>query len=155
MTEFDLGALLTALDGAGVEHVVIGGVAVGAHGYIRATEDLDIVPKPAAQNHERLAEALVDLDASVPTAGDRSFDPGADLRALRQGKNISLETRFGGLDVIQRIPGLPAYDELEAHGDKAVLLGTPVLVCSLAHLRAMKERGGRSQDRADLDNLPS
>ncbi len=39
----DLRGLLLALDEARVEHVVIGGVAVGLHGFIRATEDLDIV----------------------------------------------------------------------------------------------------------------
>jgi hypothetical protein len=36
----------------------------------------------------------------------------------------------------------------------ADLLGVPVRVCSLAHLRRMKEARGNSQDLADLDRLP-
>lgn len=42
---FDLAAQLRALEGAGVKYVVIDGVAVSAHGYIRATDDLDL-PEP-------------------------------------------------------------------------------------------------------------
>ena len=58
MSDFDLRALLEALYGHGIDFVVIGGVAVGAHGFIRGTEDLDIVPDPDADNLKRLAEAL-------------------------------------------------------------------------------------------------
>jgi hypothetical protein len=34
------------------------------------------------------------------------------------------------------------------------LVGVPVRVCSLAHLRRMKKARGNSQDLADLDRLP-
>jgi hypothetical protein len=55
--------LLRCLHERGVEHIVIGGFAVVAHGFIRVTKDLDIVPLPTAQNLERLAETLRALDA--------------------------------------------------------------------------------------------
>jgi hypothetical protein len=58
VTEFDLRSLLGALNAHGVEFVVIGGVAVGAHGFIRGTEDLDVVPDLDPDNLKRLAEAL-------------------------------------------------------------------------------------------------
>jgi hypothetical protein len=44
LSDFDLRALLEALHERSVDFVVIGGVAVGAHGYVRGTEDLDLVP---------------------------------------------------------------------------------------------------------------
>jgi hypothetical protein len=47
--------LLLALSSADVEFVVIGGVAVGVQGYVRATKDLDIVPEPGVENLTRLA----------------------------------------------------------------------------------------------------
>jgi hypothetical protein len=50
--------LLRYLHEHGVEYVVLGGFAVVAHGFIRVTKDLDIVPHPTAQNLERLAETL-------------------------------------------------------------------------------------------------
>lgn len=52
---FEPDELLLALLGAGVRFVVIGGVAVGVHGFVRATEDRDIVPDPDPENLNRLA----------------------------------------------------------------------------------------------------
>jgi len=50
--ELDIQGLLRHLDEAGVEFVVIGGAAVGFHGYVRATKDLDVVPAPDPSNLE-------------------------------------------------------------------------------------------------------
>ena len=38
--------LIAALSDGGVEYVLIGGLAVGAHGFPRATKDVDICPAP-------------------------------------------------------------------------------------------------------------
>jgi hypothetical protein len=65
ISPLDVEGLLAALEGAAVHFVVIGGFAVGAHGYPRATKDLDIVPDPDPENLERLASLLTDLNASV------------------------------------------------------------------------------------------
>ena len=75
MTEFDLRALVEALHERAVEFIVIGGVAVGAHGYVRGTEDLDLVPDPHPENLKRLTEALRELESTLPTAEGRDFDP--------------------------------------------------------------------------------
>jgi hypothetical protein len=45
--------LIAALSDGGVEYVLIGGLAVGAHGFPRATKDLDIVPAPDDGNLDR------------------------------------------------------------------------------------------------------
>lgn len=63
MSEFDLRSLLAVLNDHDVSFVVIGGVAVGAHGYVRGTEDLDLVPDPDPANLERLTAALEELGA--------------------------------------------------------------------------------------------
>jgi hypothetical protein len=67
---FEPDDLLLTLTGAQVEFIVIGGVAVGVHGFTRATKDLDIVPSPAHDNLERLAAALGDANAerAIPSA---------------------------------------------------------------------------------------
>jgi hypothetical protein len=154
LTEFDLRALLAYLNEHGVDFVVIGGVAVGAHGYVRGTEDLDLVPDPDPSNLERLVEALGKLGATLPTVGDRLFEPGKDARIVRQGGNVTADTKFGGLDVVQRAIGVPGYSELAGAAVESDLLGVPVRVCSLTQLRAMKKAQGRAQDIADLENLP-
>lgn len=154
MSEFDLHALLSCLHEHKVRFVVIGGVAVGAHGYVRGTEDLDLVPDPDPPNLGRLVEALSELDSTLPTAEGKPFDPAIHAGVIRRGGNVTADTRFGGLDVVQRARGVPGYSELQKDAIESELLGVPVRVCSLTRLREMKEAQGRTQDRADLENLP-
>lgn len=155
MTEFDLRALLEALHDGGVLFVVIGGVAVGAHGYVRGTEDhLDLVPDPDPENLMRLTEALAQLESTLPTVAERSFDPATDAGVIRSGGNVTAMTRYGGLDIVQRARGVPSYSQLISDAVESELLGIPVLICSLGRLREMKQAQDREQDRADLANLP-
>ena len=60
--------LLRALHAAGVRYIIIGGFAVNAHGVIRPSKDLDIVPDPDPANLARLATLLADLDARFARA---------------------------------------------------------------------------------------
>ncbi|HEX6152013.1 MAG TPA: hypothetical protein VFZ19_00690 [Solirubrobacterales bacterium] len=154
MREFDLRSLLEALNTGGVRFVVIGGVAVGAHGYVRGTEDLDLVPDPDPENLSRLTEVLAKLESTLPTVAERPFDAATDAGVIRRGGNVTAMTRFGGLDVIQRARGVPSYSQLIGDAVESELLGIPVLICSLARLREMKLAQDREQDRADLANLP-
>lgn len=133
---------------------MIGGVAVAAHGYVRGTADLDLVPDPDPANLKRVTAVLDELGSTLPTAKDRRFDPAADAGVVRRGGNVTADTNFGGLDVVQRARGVPSYSQLDADAVEAELLGVPVRVCSLARLREMKEAQGRPQDKADLANLP-
>lgn len=154
MSEFDLRALLAALHEREVRFVVIGGVAVGAHGYVRATEDLALVPDPDPANLKLLTAALGALDSTLPTVEGRPFDPDQDGAVILRGGNVSADTRFGGLDVVQRLRGVPVYSELAGDAVESDLLSIPVRVCSLGRLREMKQALSRAQDRADLENLP-
>jgi hypothetical protein len=107
----DLAGLLAALHNDEVRFVVIGGVAVGAHGHIRATQDLDIVPEPNHANLDRLGNVLVALEARLAANQRRGIDP--ELRhALYSGRNLTLSTKLGDLDIVQRPPGVPAWTEL-------------------------------------------
>ena len=67
---FEPDELLLALTRAQIGFIVIGGVAVGVHGFIRATKDLDIVPDPSPENLARLAHLLVEVDAQQVGVGD-------------------------------------------------------------------------------------
>jgi len=68
VVQFEPGPLIERLVTARVEFVVIGGFAVIAHGYVRATSDLDIVPAPSLENCRRLATLLT----RIPEFGNPS-----------------------------------------------------------------------------------
>jgi len=154
LTEFDLRSLLETLHQHGVSFVVIGGVAVGAHGFVRGTEDLDVVPDPDPDNLERLTVALEALEATLPTAGGRQFDPSSDAGVIQRGGNVTATTRFGALDVVQLAQGVPSYSQLNEDAIESDMLGIPVRICSLARLRQMKQAQNRTRDQLDLENLP-
>ena len=73
-----------------MEFLIIGGVAVGFHGYVRATKDVDIVPAPEFENLAKLARVLRELDAQIEGAeefeGEELPDP-LDPGALALGGN--------------------------------------------------------------------
>jgi hypothetical protein len=154
LSALDLRSLLALLHEKEARFIVIGGVAVAAHGYVRGTADLDLVPDPDPENLERITEILGELEATLPTAKDRRFNPTSDAKVIRRGGNVTADTTFGGLDVVQRAKGVPSYSQLNADAVETELLGIPVRVCSLARLREMKEAQGRPEDKADLANLP-
>lgn len=152
--------LLRALHHAGVRHVIIGGFAVNAHGVIRPSKDLDIVPDPDPDNLARLAKLLASLDAQHVGLGDFQpdefpFDP-TRAEDLQQGANFRLETRLGDLDILQWVAGIesePAYTALSAEAIEGELGGVPLRVCGLDHLIAMKRAAGRPRDLDDLQRL--
>ena len=57
----DYEALIACLNLHGVEYVIIGAYAVGYHGYIRATTDMDLAVNPTAENAARIAATLKDF----------------------------------------------------------------------------------------------
>jgi hypothetical protein len=152
--------MLRLLHERGIEHIVVGGFAVNAHGFNRVTKDLDIVPNPTEGNLEKLAEALRDLDATILDTGDFEPEelPADPTRAadLALGGNFCLLTDFGRLDVMQWLSGIEAddlYAEFDPEAVEGILDGIPVRVCSLDHLRSMKRAAGRPQDLEDLRRL--
>ena len=157
---FQADELLLALREAQVRFVVIGGIAVGVHGYVRATKDLDIVPDPEPENLARLSRLLRGLDAEHVGVGDFAaeefpYDP-TDPEQLAQGANFRLETRLGPLDIMQWVSGIeqnPAYAALAREAISVDFRGGPLPVCGLAHLLAMKRAAGREQDLQDLREL--
>jgi hypothetical protein len=150
--ELRLTALLRRLSGAGVDYVVVGGIAVAFQGYGRATKDLDITYATTPENLTRLGEALVALNARLRgIAEEVPFVP--DGRTLRRTSILTLDTDDGGLDLLVAPPGAPPYSTLQARADVVSLEGVEVRIASLDHLLAMKRAAGRPQDLVDVEAL--
>lgn len=145
-------ALIGALARAGVDFVVIGGVAVVVQASPRFTRDLDISYATDTANLERLGTLLVALDAKLRgVEDDVPFTP--DARTLRHAQILTLTTRDGDLDLLVNPPGSPGYPALRRHADVVDLDGNSVRVASLEDLIEMKRAVGRPQDEIDIESL--
>ena len=148
------GEILEALARGGVEFVVVGGIAVQAHGYIRGTGDVDVVPRPSLLNLSRLAEVLADLEAEVLRA--TSPVNVSDPQLLKRVPLVPLLTRSGRLDLIdiEHLAGAPSsFDELRGRALVVNLDGIEIPVAGLDDLVRMKRAAGRPQDLTDIASL--
>jgi predicted nucleotidyltransferase len=154
--ELDIRGILGELAQEGVEFLIIGGVAVGFHGYVRATKDVDVVPAPNPQNLAKLARVLRGLDAQIEGVeefqGEELPDP-LDPEALALGGNWVLRTRLGRFDVMQWIGDDALWEKLSPDAIEAEIGTLAVKVVSYEDLVALKENAGRPEDLIDLQRL--
>jgi hypothetical protein len=143
----DDGALLRQLKKHGVPHVVIGGWAVIAHGYVRATRDIDVLVPDALEVRAAVGAALYEVKA-------RTLDGFAlEQHSVLPDQGWQLDTDYGRIDLL--LEGAPPldYDSVSESAVEAELHGETVLIADLAHLVGFKRLAGRPQDKADLAEL--
>lgn len=149
--------LLDVLIRHGVPFVVVGGHAVNVHGYIRATEDTDVLWVRNRDTEEHLLRALGELEARY--IGDE-IDPATGIERthpvtaafVRAQRLMMLCTTAGFLDLFDFVPDHPAVP-VQAVIDSGILVDG-IRFASLAWLRKMKAAAGRAKDLLDLENLP-
>lgn len=150
--ELRLRELLDRLVTADVRFVIIGGLAVNAWGYVRGTQDVDLVPDPERGNLDRLASVLEEAGGRVETAQGR-LAASAIRTFLTAGDRTLVATDLGPVEVLQGLPQVPPFRQLDAEAVAVDLGGTVVRVCSLGALLAMKRASDRARDRDDLEAL--
>ena len=149
--------LIDVLTKHNVPFVVIGGHAVTFHGYVRATEDSDIVFLRSPESERSLLSALQELNAERigdeldPSTGIEKTHP-VNLAYIQASHLLMLITKFGFLDIFDFIPGHSSISVVELF-DTAELNGGRRF-SSLAWLRKMKSVASRPKDLIDLQNLP-
>lgn len=144
--------LLARLIEADVRFVLVGGLAVNAWGYLRATRDVDFVPDPSLENLAKLDELLQGLGGKVDVGG-RFLDASSISTFLRTGDRTLVATDLGQVDVLQGLPQVPPFAVLDEGATDVDLDGLVVRVCSLEHLLEMKRSSNRDRDRDDLKAL--
>jgi hypothetical protein len=156
----DVPAILTMLVDHEVAFVVIGGVAVAHHGYVRTTGDVDIVPEPTEENLRRLWGALAEMEAEPLSLGDLRHDElpvPFTLQALLDLGNWDLATRHGRVDVLQYVVGKlespEDYDRLARRADADHFEFGTVLFAGYEDLIDFKNLAGRDQDLTDIRAL--
>jgi hypothetical protein len=136
-------------------YVVVGGVAVQAHGGQRLTQGLDIIVSQRDEDFERLAGAVKELDARIlGAAGERSATvPGAAM--LASGDLWRLDSSHGRRDVTTLPAALGRFEEIRARAHEIELDGMTVPIASREDLIAMKRAAGRDHDLEDVALLES
>lgn len=86
-----------------------------AHGYVRATTDIDFVARLDQDNMVRLAAALTELNATLRgvDADKLGIDP-TDPSVLENGASLTMDTDAGPLDFLNDVPGATDYDQMRS-----------------------------------------
>jgi hypothetical protein len=141
----DFKEFLRLLNAHEVEYLLIGGYAVGYHGYPRATADMDIWVAVHPANADRLVTVLKEFGFDLPDLSPELF--------LREWQIIRLGVPPVRIEIATTISGVD-FAECYAERVEGVLDGVAVHVIDLENLKRNKKASGRHQDLADLEHLP-
>jgi hypothetical protein len=139
----DFRDLLVALVDAGADFVLIGGWAVAVHGRPRATEDLDVLVRPAAENAARVYRALVAFGAPVAAHGVSS-----DLFA-GEGYGYRFGVKPNLVEILTTVSGVD-FDTAAADPIRVDVDGRAVPVIGRAALLQNKRAAARDKDLDDV-----
>ena len=140
------------LNDSEVEYVVIGGVALVAHGSARATFDLDICYKRSKDNIERLCRALQPFHPRLrgaPLDLPFRFDP----ITVTAGLNFTLVTDLGDFDLLGEVAGLGLYEAVYKSSQVKKVDNIACRVLSLDGLYKAKSAAGRDKDVEALKEI--
>lgn len=154
-----LEAILDAFEHRRVRYLVVGGVAVNAHGYVRATLDLDLVVSLETDNALAAVEALAGLGYRpiVPESIERFADAVA-RREWFERRNMmvfSLVSDAHPETTVDLFINEPFDFDAEHDGAEVVDLGEgrTLRLLRLPALIEMKRAAGRGRDLDDVDHL--
>jgi hypothetical protein len=140
----DFKEFLKLLNAAEVRYLLVGGFAVGYHGYPRATADIDVWIEISPMNAQKLVEVFHRFGMTDPLVAPNLF--------LQPGKIIRMGVPPMRIEVLTEIDGV-SFDECYAARITGLIDGLPIPLISIAHLLQNKRAAGRHKDLDDLENL--
>lgn len=141
----DFKDFLRLLNSHGVEYLLVGGYAVGFHGYPRATADLDIWVPIDSRNAHKLADTLKAFGFETPELSPDLF--------LQPDKVVRMGVPPLRIEILTSISGVE-FRDCYARRHSATLDEVVVPFISLEDLKRNKRAAGRHQDLSDLEHLP-
>jgi len=149
MLNEDYKDMLQALVDEEVRFLLVGAYALAAHGYPRATMDIDIWVMPSPENADAVLRALQRFGAPLQKLAK------ADLE--KDGTVFQIGVAPRRIDIITAASGLQ-FDDAFSHSAAVDIEGIEVHILSVADLIINKRASGRTKDLADaeaLENLES
>jgi hypothetical protein len=148
----DTPAILGQLVQQRVEFVLVGGLAMIAHGSAYVTKGVDVCYSRTESSIAALTTALEPLHAYL-----RGAPPGLpfhlDAATVLAGLNFTLTTDRGDLGLLGEIAGIGSYEQVVAQSAELEVYGLKVRVLSLDGLIAAKRTAGRVKDRLHVLEL--
>lgn len=146
----DLDGVVADANAVELRYVVIGGFAVIANGFVRATRDSDLLVPDGPGADDAIRRFLERVEA-------RRLHDGKQLEAadIAGAAHLRVRSRHGIVDLLRG--GLPPldFDTVARNAISAEVAGEPALVAGLRSVVAFKRLGGRPQDKRDLEELES
>ena len=137
----DFVAMLSALSAERVEFMLVGAHALAAHGFVRATQDIDILVRPTAQNAARVFAALSSFKAPL-------FDL-AETDLMDPDVVYQVGVEPNRIDIMNDISGV-TWEEAWAGRTEITVEGIRIPVLGIEEFVRNKRASGRPKDRADL-----
>jgi hypothetical protein len=137
---------IMSLNQHNVDCVLVGGYALGVHGVVRATGDIDFLYRATKKNVRRLCNAMIHFGAPPEIIDEETL--------LQPG----IVTQFGQppyrIDLLNAIDGV-SFAEVWQGAEVTNLEGQEVRVIGLEELKANKSATGRKKDKEDVRRLNS
>jgi predicted nucleotidyltransferase len=150
--------VLAALNARNVHYLVVGGVAVVLHGYLRTTADLDLVVELVPDNARRAIRALTGLGfrPRAPVPAEAFADSAAraswiEEKGLKVFSLWSAQLPWVEVDLFVKEPF--DFKDVYARAVHVTLDTTTATVVSLDDLVSLKQAAGRPVDLADIEAL--
>jgi hypothetical protein len=142
----DVKLVARCLDASGSQWALIGGYAIAAHGYVRLSEDIDILVEPSPENARRWISAL----AALPDGASKELEGEEDLFVREGPYAVRINDEFT-VDVMPSACG-HGWAELEPFIEIRDIDGVRIHLLGLEGLLLTKE-GMRPKDQADAEVL--
>lgn len=144
-----LSALLEGLINAGIEFILVGGLAAVVQGAPITTMDVDIVHLQTSENIDKLIDFLKSIGAYHRRLDDKIIEPTSEHISGRG--HALFTTRFGPLDILAIIEEGQSYEDLIDTTVEIEFRGHTIRVLDLETLVKLKKS---SKDPKDNQRLP-
>ena len=141
----DFKEFLKILNHKKIRYLLIGGYAVGYHGYPRATNDMDIFISKDIETANQMVSALKDFGFDIPQLKDELF--------LKENNIVRMGIPPMRIEILNTISGV-TFEDCYSKRIIEEIDGVQINIINLEHLKINKQASGRHKDLDDYENLP-
>ena len=141
----DFKEFLKILNHKKIKYLLIGGYAVGYHGYPRATNDMDIFISKDIETANQMVSALKDFGFDIPQLKDELF--------LKENNIVRMGIPPMRIEILNTISGV-TFEDCYSKRIIEEIDGVQINIINLEHLKINKQASGRHKDLDDYENLP-